>query len=366
MKKYFKILLVLTLCFTITGCKKQQNEVSPEEITIPERSEEYKYDFIDFLNIEVIGANGYGIVNIYPKDFSVDNFSNEEDYIQIKRYIDSLNPYHIYNYDYQTNLIIDKINYLANGDVVTISIPDNLKIFTDDFLNTEDYIFRVENLEEGEEIDLYSDTYVSFFNYNGTDYMDYCIKDDSSELFKNIEYYMTTEDENLEKGVSIINVEANLNEEFLIENDYPNIEVYLAKHNYICDLWKETVLDDTAVKVEFNDITNNQILTILNKDNVGNLVDANGQIYQITEVCNIQKDYYTNNDLNDFYYEVTFRAYNQEYEGAFRKGVYIYKLNDKIYVQDATIYNTTSILSLYEPISNNNDIIVQFTTTGGN
>ena len=80
------------------------------------------------MDIHLYGYNGAGFLEVQPKDFSVKDFSEEADYIAVKKAIDSMNLYLIPGApDTTSYLNVDKATDLSNGDVITFSLKDSYK-----------------------------------------------------------------------------------------------------------------------------------------------------------------------------------------------------------------------------------------------
>ena len=275
MKKLFKALIVLTLMITVTGCGKREPN--------SRRRDNYTFDFVDYIDIIAYGESGDGYIEIRTKDISVKDFSSEEDYINVKSDLDTLNLNYLQgrNQPSGSSLIVSKSTGLSNGDMIQIGIKSRKELKSD--MNTETYDYVVENLQESTPIDLFDSKFVTFYAREDGKF-GFHIKDDMNlpaELISNLRYSITTDDK-LEVDKTIMHITAGMDEEFLKTNEYYNINVFLAKHNLKSEIEADKVLQYITSPIEIGSANSSMIEASLNKE-----------IYKyetsLAKVCNLQQ-----------------------------------------------------------------------------
>ena len=304
MKKFYKFLTVMLVLLTLVGCgSKKLNS---------KRSKGYKFDFVDFINITVYGDDGNGYIEITPKDITVNDFDDEQDYINVKHDLDELNLEYRYGQNKSTGIKLSKVQRLRNGDVVTISVSSRVKLKSD--MNTGAYEYLVGGLTQAQAIDLFSPDLVTFF-MNDDKQVLYHIKENKAlpdSLLENLVYEIKyTGAPEVDK--TVLSVTATMNETYLLDSGYIALENYLAKHNLRAELETETVLKNYVSPVEFS--SSNQ--TAIEKALYKKLLEVEPDLYK---VCNIQQlerqkisepytyyvVYYNNTNENREYYRRRF------------------------------------------------------------
>ena len=358
------IVLIFGLFFSACGNKEMESSNSKE------RSQEYMYDFIDYIDVSFIGANGHAVINVTSADYSANDFEKESDFISVKKVMDSLNLNYIYGNeeDNDTYLTIDKVENIENGDIITLSVnTQNVTVPSDITINFEDYQIEVSGLTEGKNKDIFNDNFVTFYGIEGTQNVGYYfneqLSDTDKEIAENLEYEITVEDEEMKEKSTIINVSAKMKEEFLKENNYSNFHNYMLKHNYIYQLETETVIDKIAKQVDFESSSKIKVKQLLDAEYIGADIRTMDTVYRIDEIGNIQKTIIeeSDNDLSAYLYDVTFHAISEVGEGAFRVSMYLFDIDGEIRsIQLDDEFSTTSVDSLSNTLGHDKEIVAQY------
>ena len=309
LKRFFLLTLSLFMIF-ISGCKKKPKEVDPNA----DRPTNFTYDFVDFLNVKLYGSEGTGFLEITPKEFNVDNFSSEQEYIKVKRAIDSLSLYCIPgDQDTQSYLYIDKPEGLSNGDLVTIGIKDS---YTGDLseasLNTSPYIFTINGLTEPKQINLFDETSVYFYGLANTGEVN-VIKHTGGnipkEILDNIEYDIVPDETPLKAGKTVLRISATLNNDFLTQGEIPyyTTSIYLGKNKYAADLETEKVLMNVSSPIDFEKANKRKIAEKLFEEI--SLTEGGEGIMQVGSIQQIDSE---EGSFDPYTYTVIFSAMGSE------------------------------------------------------
>jgi hypothetical protein len=255
LKKVLTAAIAAAMALTTTGClgRRGRNKNSePNEF----RGTDYTYDFIDYAIIRTYGEDGDGYLEIEPREIDATQFEDEADYIAVKKDIDIINPTYIQGaVNQNSTLKISKTTGLSNGDVIQISVkmPDGVKPNSD--MNIETYDYVVEGLGEAEEVDLFSSDIVTFYATNdGNLYYNVHAPKTimKEELSKNLRYNIQTNDAKIEANKTILNVTADMDEDFLVDNGYNSLTLYLAKHDMKATLTTEKVLTEIIDPIDYS------------------------------------------------------------------------------------------------------------------
>ncbi len=144
MKKIQKAIFACLLFLTV-GCSSTTEEV--EEV-VTDRLANYTYDFINYVNLGLEGANGYGEISALTlKSVSQSDFDSEEDYVQVKQFLAG------------ATVSASTTSKLTNGDTVEIKISSSYTISEEyaSLLNIDTYTYTIEDLPDGILIDLKND-----------------------------------------------------------------------------------------------------------------------------------------------------------------------------------------------------------------
>lgn len=318
MKKLLKLmLLIVTPVMLFTGCKgnKQPNA---------KRGTNYDFDIVNYLDIETFGEDGNGYLEVKVKDISSEDFASDEDYIAVKKDLDNIDPYVIP--EYKASINVDKATNLSNGDIVHLSFPYRKEELNSN-LNIEEYEYLVDNLEEAEEIDLFSEDVVTFFATE-TGQLSYHKKygEYPDELVDMLRYTITTKDE-LEPDKAVLNIEASLDEEYLQERGFYSTAVYLAKNGYRGSTTAEKVLRVIVEPTDFSGINSGLVESAL-YDAIYNLEgDA------LTKIVNLQKN--AKQVANEPYsYTVIYQAKADDKVRTFKRSLDIYYVDKEFSVEN--------------------------------
>ena len=143
MKRYIRTMILFAVMISmlmLSGCKRKK---IPNE----NRGTNYKYDFMDFVDVTTFGEDGDGYIEIKTKDIDVKDFENEEEYVNVKLDLDNMDLN--YNPALTANngvIKLSKTEKLVNGEVIKIRInykKENLKYY-----KIED--IKIKNIEESQ------------------------------------------------------------------------------------------------------------------------------------------------------------------------------------------------------------------------
>lgn len=259
---------------TAAGCQQRGRE--PNE----GRGSDYTYDFIDYLDITVYGQNGLGYLEIRPKNITVSNFSSETDYIKVKHDLEDYNFYYIQGMRTPSSFTISQTTKLSNGDVVTIT-PKKKEIRSD--MNIEAYDYVVEGLGDASVIDLFSSDLITIYALKDGTYGVYMNNNPqySQELRDHLIYTVDTKDDPI-PGQAVVHVKADLDEDFLKQQDCANITIYLAKHDQRASTETEKVLNQLIEPIDMSTANSGAIEAELYRE-----LYKNDEY--LAKICNIQQ-----------------------------------------------------------------------------
>lgn len=367
LKVFKKIVIALVAVSCLAGCgSSSKKEHVPNE---NRRTANYDYDFVDFLDIKAYGPEGKGIIEVTSKKYSANDFSSENEYIRVKKAMDSLSMYYIQGENNSKSQIsISKVEGLKNDDIVTIKLSDKAKYDLGGVsMCLDPYEFVVSGLGEGEEIDLFDNSSVTFYNLEGTNQIDYLINKDTSklppEIIDNIEYTVSSSDTTFVKDETILKASADFKKGFLdtLPEKYYNIDIYMYKHGYLYNREVETVLDEVVKPLEFNDSIIPPLENELNKMFYGKEVSYNRKTYYVDRIANVQQS--VDPKGNDKYiYSVVYHASTEDgSEGIVcRNSMKIYKVKDTFVIKDASDMMYEKEESLLNPINSGTQILAQY------
>ena len=302
------------MLFGNSGCKAKE----PQEPNA-KRPTEFEYDFVDYLDIKAYGPDGQGIIEITPRNYSASDFYSEQEFISVKSLMDQLNLTYIQGEENkQSNLYVSKTDGLSNGDVIEIGIDDKKwKGEPDLDINLNPYEFVVSSLTEGQKIDLFNNESVIIYGLKDTNTV-YAHKTPKTatlpkEIEDHIEYTVSTSETNLVPDVSIVNITATMDEEFLHnpENPYYNIDIYLKKHGYDYVSNGQTVLDAVVEPLNFTQATSNAIGDYLTAKYVGKKASTWSKDFTIDRLGNIQR-MIDAEGIDQYEYLVTFHGIGED------------------------------------------------------
>ena len=252
-KKLLTLTLIICSLLSLVGCNANQG-----------RGDKYTYDFKDFIDINIFGAEGQAYIQITPKEISVSDFSSEEEYIKVKKVIDALNLYYIPGSNTSAGLSVSKGNGIKSGDMIIISLNSNFlnnekaTLAESIDLNIEEYDYIVEKLPELKTLDLFSSEVVNFYGLS-TDEIAYIINKDnnnlSDELKQNLMYKITPSSTPLKEKQTILTVQVGLDENLIKSGNYYNLNIYFAKQNLSVEYSTEKVLNKIIMPIDFNNIS---------------------------------------------------------------------------------------------------------------
>lgn len=244
MRKIITIFLSLLIALTLTACQERRTGEPNEG-----RGTNYTYDFIDYVDILVYGEDGSGYFEMKPKEISMADFPSEKDYINMKKDLEAFGFTYKQGIAMPSTFTVSKSSQISNGDVITIS--PNKKVNPVSNLNIEPFDYVVEGLGQSEEIDLFASDLVEFFALNDGTYS-YMIKNNpaySQELKDNLVYTISTRDEPI-PGKAVLSVTVDLKQDFLKENGYSSLLLYLSKHKQKANLSMEKVLSEVVTPID--------------------------------------------------------------------------------------------------------------------
>lgn len=318
------ILLLVVLCASmicsLAGCAKQNTDLNAD------RSTKYPYDFVQYLDAHVYGANGYGFLDIKTKDISVSDFKNEQEYIKVKQALDALNlNINPDNPDSSSNLQASQSNGLKNGDIVTLSIKDNFDASSLGVsMNLEPYKFVVSGLKKAKKVDLFDNSTLDLVGLDDGDTTVYPVKIYGGELPSNmldqIDYTATVNgDDKIEAGKTILTVNATLHgqdddsesdddDDSDSDTSVPvSLATYLGMRGYVAETSGQKVLREMGTPVNFNKIDSKQLQARLSK--VLRASDPN-----FISVANVQQNSEHTDESDAFDYMVIYYAKAQDDE----------------------------------------------------
>ena len=338
LKKIF-ILLITTVCILSLGACSKEKEETPPPLNY-QRGTNYKFDFVNYITATAYGANGQGVLDIRPKDFSVDDFETEEDYILMRKTIDSLCLYIVPGKEQTSYLQATKTTDLSNGDIVTISIKDTYsgKGYGAD-INLEPFSFEISGLTDGIEINLFDESSVQFYGLSGTTEVYPYIKKGGnvpSEIMDNIEYSIKADSTQLTAGKTILTISAQLNSDFLNSGDDPyyTTDIYMKRHDYVAADQTEKVLMTVLDPIDFTKVKQDDVAGALYQALENEQIKKNGKEYKLDSIATLQQLKSSQGAFDAYGYTVTALASNEEEASqiCIRSTVRMVKLDNTILV----------------------------------
>ena len=284
--------------------------------------------------------------------------------------MDSLSLFYIQGEDNRkSNLTLSKFEDLSNGDIVEVGI--DTKRFKGELgidINTETYEFVVEDLTDGQTIDLFNDESVIIYGLEGTN-MVFAHKTPKTatlpkEIEEHIEYNVSTSDTELVPLVTIVNIEATMDEEFLNNpaEHYYNIDIYLKKHGYDYVSKGQTVLDQVISPLEFTQATANALGDYLTARFVGEKAATWSREYIIDRIGNVQQIIGAS-DMDQFQYAVTFHGVSEDgaYEEQFYATMYLWEIAGELNLNEFSGFTYAfGGNAIKEPMNSNYEILAQY------
>jgi len=161
--KLFLLTLLSCTCLTsLSGCSKEsvQEEIDESKIPLSERKKDYKYDFLDYLDLGIVGADGVAVIKVSElRQVKAKEFETEEDFIKIKQILS------------EGSIEIDKTENLKNGDEILIEFETDIKLNETDknLINMTPYTYTISTLEKGTSYDLKEDVVVNLYSFESID-----------------------------------------------------------------------------------------------------------------------------------------------------------------------------------------------------
>lgn len=303
MKRLITGIMTVVMLMSVTGCLREQpkDKTSTDYVINEKRTTDgYKYDWIDFVEISVYGADGKAYVQVTPKEITADDFDSDADYIAIKSALDSLNLSYVANgSNTNSKLSVTPDSNLSSGDVVTLSIKQTVDSSLS--LNTQEYEFRVPTLSEANTMDLFGENNVIFYGLEGTDEFKYMIADNSmftDAMKNNLVYTIKSDTSTAEVGKTVLTVSAELSGSFLKEAGFPTTEQYLSMLGYKADSYStQIVLRNMAKPVNYATVLKEKIINALYDAVYSAEVSSDGKS-DLNTICNVQQ---FDKDANDPY-----------------------------------------------------------------
>lgn len=289
MKKIMICFLSLMMTMgLLTGCKKNPDEEEPVNLN-EARAGDYKYDFAEFLDLKLYGYEGHGFIEIKPLDFSVENFETEEDYIAVKKVVESLKLYHIPGSSEPSGMTVTPSENLKNGDVVVIGLKDGTTIPEDVSMNILPFQVEIGGLAAPKELNLFDPINVQFWGLDGTSEV-YAEKQENDNLPKEVKehlvYNIQMDTDTVQEGKSILNVHTELDNALLNnpENPYYTTDIYFGKMAYEAERDAELVLRNVAYPMNLEEEDQQQlgvtILSEIKKTDAGKSINNVASIQQ--------------------------------------------------------------------------------------
>ena len=320
MKKIVIAAMALLLIVGLGGCKKK--EVN------------YDYKFTDFIELEVLGSNGYGIARIKEKDFDLNDCKSESNFITIKRNISSL----------VSNVSLSQNQNLKNGDVVTLSYPKGYIFDQTISMDTSDTKITIANLPEPVYISVLDSKDIVFYGFEGSSNIQYYYPSTTrfnEEQQEGLIYDITIDDETVVENKTVMTVNTTLSME-LTEQDplYTNAGAYLMLNGFLPTIDGEMIVKKVAKK---------DSLTKLDKDTLEkSLTSALNQRLEgmkIENLVSIQQM-----DTEDFRYYVIANVFVEDIQETvcYRFNIKMAYLDGDIRISEWSLNGTAKETDLYK------------------
>lgn len=294
-----KTVILVALLFLVGGCTKEveENEFVPNA----NRGQAYEYDYINYLDIDVVGPNGYAIIEISLSDFKASDFKDEISYIAVRKLMNSLEPM----------VRVSKGENIANGDIITVGISSEYTAGVGELsFSLEPYQIQVSGLAEPEPIDLFDNSSVGFYNLEGTREFYSYVKRDSSlpkEIQENLTYQIDCFEEDIVADQTILNIKAKMDEQFINDGNYETTDRYIKLQGFTAEYEAEKVLKQVISPIDFEKANTEMMVLGLSSLYIDKEFTSSGITFKFDKIANIQsiKDY-----KNGFEYYVHSIWYN--------------------------------------------------------
>lgn len=304
MRKRFLALMMAAAC-VLCGCRSARDVIKNNM----DRHKGYKYDFIDYIDISVIGVDGHGYLYITPKTITVDQFESEDEFMAVKKDLDAMKLHYTPEKKDGTKLVISKSTELSNSEKISIAVSYKQESLNSD-MNITPYAYTVEGLVSADDsavVDLFAPENVVFFGTDNNDVF-YEKRSDSpiADILIPVEFDIDTSDQQLVLNNTIVTAKAQLNKKM---EGMEDIDVFLhfAKNNKLLSTdTKEFVLADIVHPVDFDVLTDEDFSNMEQslKNAISNRI-AKGNI----TIYSIQRSNRNTDGKNVSYeYTVTFSA----------------------------------------------------------
>ena len=269
-KKWCRSLTAVVLAFVLplSGCGLRSHQ------KVNERNvDHHKYDILNYINITDFGENGDGYVEITPKDYSVNDFDSEKEYINVKKTIDAMELTYVTGGASGKSLKVSAPNKLSNGDTVQIKFeaPDEV----DADICFDPYTYTVSHLGRLNKINLFDDNIVTVAAKPDGSLIT-SIRNSSldDELADSLVYTAEYENsgETIEKNKSVVDLTVNLSDDFYKKNPrYSDLKEYLAKHGEKADETGSCILTNIVEDINWSAV-DRDVLTAFLCDHISRLL----------------------------------------------------------------------------------------------
>lgn len=263
MKKFFIVLA--TLLVVLTGCKK-------EEI-------KYDYDYTNYLDINFLGSNGYGILQVSEKDISLNDFKTEADYIEFKKLLPSI----------LSNIYISQQTGLKNGDVVELGVNETFAYTGNLSIDFGKKSITVSGLPEPRSLDLFSSDVTVFYGLDGTTEVYYYFPETSplnEEAKEHLSFSITLDDAKVQKDKTILTIATSVDEYITEQNSlFTSASNYLVTKGFLPRTEGESTLKKVVKDSDFTSMNPSEV-----KKQLESKMDFEiGDEYLLDQILTVQK-----------------------------------------------------------------------------
>lgn len=326
MKKFLGVLIILLII--LTGCKK-------EEI-------KYDYDYTNYLDMKILGSNGYGILQLNIKDFSLNDFKTETDYIEFKKLMPSV----------LSNVYVSQQTGLKNGDVVEIGVNETFAYTGNLSIDFGKKNITISGLSEPKTIDLFDSSVTVFYGLDGTSEVYYYFPETSplsAEAKEHLSYTIELDDSKVQKDKTILTIVTGVDTYISEQNElYTSASNYLVAKGFLPRTEGESTLKKVVKDSDFTSMNPSEVKKQLEK----NMDFEIGDEYILDQILTIQK-------FGDYQYYVVANFLKGETEIAQRYRIKVASVDGRIEIISCSkdgaakkddIYKNTELVFDFRPV----------------
>lgn len=299
MKKF--LIVLATLLVIMSGCKKKEVH--------------YDYDYMNYIEVTTLGSNGYGIVQVDIKDFSLNDFRSEADYIEFKKLMPTI----------LSNMYVSKSTGLSNGDEIEIGINETFTYTGSLSINFEKRNVVISGLAEPRSLDLFSSDVTVFYGLEGTSEVYYFFPASSplsEEAKEHLHFDITLDEDVVKKDKTVMNIVTSVDTYITELNPlYTSASNYLVANGFLPRTEGESTLKKVVKDSEFTSMSDSEV-----KKQLEAKMDFEvGEEYELDQITTVQR-------ITDYEYYVVANFIKEDKEVAQKYRIKVASVDGKVMI----------------------------------